>query len=268
MRRIKLLGLALMAVFAFGVLAAASALATEPAGILFLPGEEAPVLIKGTGGAAKLNTIGLLKTELVSKTITFEAEFGKGETSHATLGTVKVNFEGVKLGKIACSSENIKGEKAAKEVVELTKPDTDGHTVSLLNGTTLVAGLLIGLLELVEGKEPEKKLDLTINCGGVKVLVLGATFLEVQKASQTADVTEVAIASTPLKCDSADTLCKTELEKWGATGLVLNETTKKDELKVCPEGLAAFVKEAEECALFTITTPIPALFSKMVLLDF
>jgi hypothetical protein len=265
MRHVKLLGLALMAVFAFGVFAAASASATEPSGLLYLSGEEGPVTIKGTGGGAELKTTGLLKTAINSTAIKFEAELGKGEGTHSTLGTTTVTFEGSKLGKIACSSENIKGEKAAKETIVLTKEDTDVHTVSLLNGTTLVAGLLIGLLELVEG---EKKLDLTLNCGGVKVLVLGATFLEVQKASQTADVTEVAIASTKLKCDSADTLCKTELEKWDAKALAFNETTKKDELVLCAEGLGAFVKEAEECSLFTITTPIPATISKMVLIDF
>jgi hypothetical protein len=266
MRRIKLLGLALMAVFAFGVLAAASALATEPAGILYLPGQEGPVIVKGTGGAASLSTIGLLRPSTISSTsVKFEAELGAKGDTHSTLGTVSVVFEGAKFGKLGCSSENIKGEKAAKETIVLTKEDTDVHTVSLLNGSTLAAGLLIGLLELVEGA---KKLDLTLNCGGTKILVLGATFFEVQKASASADVTEVAIASTKLKCDSADTLCKAELEKWDATALVFNEATKKDELVLCPEGLGAFVKEAEECALFVLATPIPATFTKSVLIDF
>jgi hypothetical protein len=265
MRYIKVFGLAITAVFIIGAVASATASATEPAGFLYLSGEEGPVIIKGTGAGTQLKTTGLLKVGLNSTAIKFEAELGKGEGTHSTLGTMTVTIEGLKLGKIACSSENIKGEKAAKETVVLTKEDTDLHAVSLLNGTTLVAGILIGLLELVEG---EKKLDLTMNCGGVKVLILGATFLELQKASQTADVTEVALASTKLKCDSADTLCKKELEKWDAAALVFNETTKKDELILCPEGIAEFVKEAEECALFTITTPIPSTVSKMVLIDF
>ena len=44
MRRVKLLGLALMGVFAFGVVIAATAAAEEkePAGLLFLPKEEGP----------------------------------------------------------------------------------------------------------------------------------------------------------------------------------------------------------------------------------
>jgi hypothetical protein len=266
MTRIRTLGLTLVSVFALGVVAAASASATEPAGILYLPGQEGPVLVKGTGGAASLGTVGLLRPSTISSTsVKFEAQLGAKGDTHSTLGTASVVFEGFKFGKLVCSSENLKGEKAAKETVVLMKEDTDVHMVSLLSGSTLVAGLLIGLLELVEGA---RKLDLTLNCGGVKVLKLGAIFLEVQKASPTTEVTEVAIASTKLKCDSADTLCKAELEKWDATALVFNEATKKDELVLCPEGLGAFVKEAEECALFVLATPIPATFTKSVLIDF
>jgi hypothetical protein len=263
MRPTKLLGVTLMAVLAL-VITAATALAIEP-GLLYLAGIEGPVILKGTGGTTSIKTIGLLKAELISTAIKFEAELGKGEGAHSTLGTALVVLEGVKLGKIACSSENIKGEKAAKETVVLTKEDTDVHTVSLLNVSTLVAGLLFGLLELVEGTT---KLDLTLNCGGVKVLVLGATFLEVQKADPIDDIENVALASTALKCDTADEICKKELAKWDATALLFNVTTKKDELVLCPEGSAVFIKEAEECALFTVTTAIPATFTKKVLVDF
>jgi hypothetical protein len=261
MRRIKLLRLALLSVVALAVVTAAAASAE----IRPLSGEEAPFIVKGTGGAVTLSTFGLLKTAITSTATKVEVELGIGGGTQASLGKVAATFEGVKLGKISCSSENIKGEKAPKEIVVLNKEVTDVHTVGLLNGTTLVAGLLIGLLELVEN---EKKLDLTLNCGGVKVLILGATFLEVQKASSTADITEIGLASTALKCDSSDELCKTVLAKWDATALFFNEATKKDELRLCPEGLGAFVKEAEECASFALATPIPATINKMVLIVF
>jgi hypothetical protein len=268
MGRMKLLGLALMAVFAFGIVAAATASAEEkePSGLLYLAGEEGPVIIKGTGKEVTLLTDGLLKTEIKCLTVKSEGELGKGEGTHSTLGTLTIDYEGCKLGgKIACSSENIKGEKDPKETILQVAGDTDAHAASLLNGTKLVAGLIIGLLELVEG---EKKLDLTLNCAGVKVLVLGSTFLEIQKASPTADVTEVGISGTELKCDSADTLCAKEFEKWGVKALEFNKKTEKDELVTCPSGLAAFVKEAEECSLIKIAVPIVTTISKMVLIDF
>jgi len=176
-----------------------------------------------------------------------------------------VTLEGVKLGKIACSSENIKGEKDPKETILGLPADGDGHAASLLNGTKLVAGIIVGLLELVEGT---KKLDLTANCGGVKILALGALVLEVQKASATEDVKEVAITPTELKCDEKDALCKAELEKWGVKALAFNESTKKDELVTCPSGGAVFIETAEECSALKVTEPGVGTLSKLVLIDF
>jgi hypothetical protein len=265
MKLTGLLGLIIITTLAFANSAAVTASATEPSGILYLPGEEGPVTAKGTGKGGTISTAGLLKTSISATSVKVEAEIGKGEGTHSTLGNASVTLEGVRLGKISCSSENIKGEKAAKETVVAVKEDGDGHAASLLNGAQLVAGIVVGLLELVEGA---KKLDLTVNCGGVKILALGALFFAVQKASATSDVTEVGIAPTSLTCDSADQLCKTEFAKWGATALVFNETTKKDELVTCPTGAAAFIKEAEECALLTVSEVGVGTLSKMALIDF
>jgi hypothetical protein len=263
MRSIKLLGLALMAVFAFGVVVAATASAEEkePAGLLYLSGEEGPVKVNGAVVAAQELKVTGLKNEvaLVGTEVSFEGELGKGEGTHSTLGTLTVTFKGVKKGKIACSSENAAGTKDAKEVVLLQAANTDVHTVSLENAAgKLLPGLLVGLLE-------ESKKDLTINCGGVKVLVLGATFLEVKGASATADVTEITVL--PLegaKCDKNDSLCTKELTSWAATAT--KKVGEKDEKVQCP--LAAFVEVEEECATLVSAAAIPVKFSKMVLIDF
>jgi hypothetical protein len=266
MRRIKLLGMALLAVFSFGVVIAATAQAEEkePPGYLFLPGEKEGANTEKGEAAAEVTfkTLGLLKDTITCTKVRSTAALA-GTGSHLDLGTQEFDFEGCKLGKVGCSSENIVGAKDPKEVVLLVKEDTDLHLVSLLDGSKLLAGRLIGLLELVSG---EKKLDLTMNCGGVKVLVLGATFFDVLKASPIEDVKEIEITPTLLTCDKADTLCKAELEKWDAKGAVFNEATKKDEIVLCP--LAMFIQTEEECVELTFSKPLLGVLTPMVLIDF
>src|ERR1700704_197341 len=127
MRRAKLLGLALIAIVAFGVVIAATASAEEkePAGLLYLPKEEGPVLIKGEGKEAFVLSDGLLKVLLKCAAMKFEAEVGKGEGAHSALGTLTIEFKGCALvigeKKLACTSENQLGEKDAKETVLLVK---------------------------------------------------------------------------------------------------------------------------------------------------
>src|ERR1700704_6697454 len=155
MRRVKLLRLVLMAIFAFGVVIAATASAEEkePAGLLFLPKEEGPVTLKAEGGEVGFSSAGLKKVELKCTKVKASGESNAGEKLHITLGTLTLDFEGCKLGKLACSSENIKGEKDPKETVLGLPADGDGHAASLLNGTKLVAGIIVGLFELVEGTQ-------------------------------------------------------------------------------------------------------------------
>src|ERR1700704_1320512 len=263
MRRVKLLRLVLMAIFAFGVVIAATASAEEkePAGLLFLPKEEGPVTLKAEGGEVGFSSAGLKKVELKCTKVKASGESNAGEKLHITLGTLTLDFEGCKLGKLACSSENIKGEKDPKETVLMAAVDTDVHFVSLEKEKKLVKGLLIGLLELVEGA---KKLDVTLNCGGAKVLLLGAVFLEAAGGSATEEVKEVKIKDTPLKCDEKDLLCKEELAKWGATAT--EKVGEKDKKVLCP--LAVFIETEEECAKLSIPVAIPLKISKDVLWDF
>ena len=264
MRRVKLLGLALMAVFAFGVVIAATASAEEkePAGLLFLPKEEGPVTLKGEGGEVKLSSAGLLKVTITCTKVKTEGTSNAGEKLHITLATLTIDYEGCTLNnKINCSSENIKGEKDPAKTILQISVDTDLHFVSLESGGKLVKGVIIGLLELVEGA---KKLDLTLNCGGVKVLILGAVFLEAAGGSATEEVKEVKIKDTPLKCDEKDKLCKEELAKWGATAT--EKVGEKDEKVLCP--LALFVEVEEECGKLSIPVAIPTKLSTDVLWDF
>jgi hypothetical protein len=269
MRPIKRSGLALVAVFVFGLVLAAAAGATEPSGILYLPKQEGPVIVSGEGGPGTLTTIGLLKVSLKCEKIKFEGEHGKGEGTHSTLGTLTADYTGCALGANKCESENIAGEKDPEGTVLQVAEDTDGHSAALLNTSNeLEAGILVGLLELVK---ETKKLDLTMNCSGVKALILGVLlFLAKPLAghSFSEDVEEVEILPTGLPCDKEDKLCKTEQEKWQATALLFNPTTKKDELMVCENGLGVFIKTAEECANLTLEKEIKLKFSKDVLIDF
>jgi hypothetical protein len=262
MRHLKRLGLALMAVFAFGVVVAATAWAEEkePVGILYLSGEEGPVSFKGTSiPKTELKQLGVKNTvSITAEKVSFEGELGKGEGKHATLGSLAVTYTGVKLGKIACSSETQLGTKDAKEVVLLKKENTDIHTVSLETAEgKLVPGLLVGLLE-------EEKHDLTLNCGGVKVLVLGATFLEVKGAVATGDVNEIAVLPILGKCDKNDELCKQLLEKWGVKADLKHGEVI--ETVLCP--LGSFIEKLEECAELKSTGPVSGIFSHMVEIDF
>jgi hypothetical protein len=263
MRRIKLLGLALMAVFAFGIVVAASASAEEkePAGILCLGGIVCPTVVfkaakQATVTKLLIDNLTQIECKEISSTTTFPE---KENLTHLTLGEIEIDYEKCKRGEVGCRSENIAGVKDPAETILQVGIDTDVHTISLLNGAKLLAGLLIGLLELVEGA---KKLDLTINCGGVKILVLGAVHLDVLKAEPTKDVKEVEITTTALTCDTADTLCKLELDKWAATAF---DPLTKVEQKC---DLAAFVKALEECAVIDIGTPIKATVKPEVEIDF
>lgn len=251
MRFIKLLGLILLACLALCAVLASTAWAVEP-GFLFLDKEGPPVI--GTSIKQKVTTTFETtgKNKWSCSEVKRQASAGKAGDTHITLGELSADFEGCKAeGVVGCASENTKGEKDAKEVVLLLGTDTDLHLVALLSGTTLVPGELAGFLEL------EKKLDLTLNCGGVKILVLGAVFLEIKgKELATKDAEEVEILPTTLTCDTSDTLCQAELAKWGATvgG------------KVCPAAMR--IGEIEECATVTTSAPEKVKLTPMVLIDF
>lgn len=264
MRLIKSFNVSLLAVVAFGAMAVATARAEEkePAGVLFLPGESGPVSTSGElTGLVSFRTLGLKSVVLQCSKLRYTAETSASELSHATLGSAAIDFEGCKLGKISCSSENMAGEKDPKETILLVPEDTDGHAVSLLNGTKLLAGFLAGFLELA--KEGKKR-DATANCGGVKILKLGAQFFAALGVSATEDITKGEIIPTLLTCDANDELCKKLLASWGTTATFKNG--EKDEKRLCP--LAIFIEVEEECIELSTEKPVPVTSSKMGLIDF
>ncbi len=212
MKQLRLLGLALLAVFAVGAVAAATASA-DASGILFLPAEEGPIAfsIKGGGGtlaAGKEQTI-------ICTEVSGEAESLKEEESkktHYKLGTGTLDFKGCKetkgSTKVAC---NTKGD--AKETLLVP---FNFHVFDVLNKaeTELEPGISV-LLEPL----------LTVLCAAetTKVEVKGAALgllvcLKEQKClSSEKDVTDVTAHFTSAGeiCDKASgsTYCKEVLEK-------------------------------------------------------
>jgi Zn finger protein HypA/HybF involved in hydrogenase expression len=246
MKRIRILGLALLALFAFGVVIASTAAAEEkePAGLLFLPKEEPPVVLEGSGGASKLETLPG-KTAINCTANTFKGTAGtKGET-HVTLGAVTIDFTGCTgpLG-VACSSENAKGEKDPAKTILVVG---DLHFVSLETAAgKLVPGVQIILLEAVK-----------LNCAGISVIVEGVAIGEIIGASASQDVTGitlnfVAIPSL-LPCDKNDKLCKEEKEKFA-----------------CPKSgsLCSKVGGGESENADQIAKEVKVTFKPMVLIDF
>jgi len=202
MRSIRLLGLALLSVFAFGAVVAASASAAEgPAGLLFLKGADEVAMIEGTAGVTKLKAAGKLIECKATTILLNESEL----TKHVTkFKDVDLHFSGCKEGKLACNTEG-----DLKEVILVL---VDAHFVSLLKGTELVPG--IALLVLNPKLED---LAITIKCGVGNILVKGAVFGSLKLGADVGggDI-EAATLTFPntLPCDTTDTLCKELLEKF------------------------------------------------------
>jgi hypothetical protein len=202
MKRIKLLGLVLMAVFAFGVVAAATASAAEP-GLLFLTGEEGPVSVSGSGGKAVLSTpAGKIECEKTETKSDPESEQEKGK--HILLIKIHIHFLSCKNGSLSCSSGEEGGKKDTNgEILILI----DLHLVNLeeLGTKILHAGVAFIILNL-----KHEVGEIVITCGVAKVLVKGAVLGDL-KASLTADVTSGTVAlpiGSKLNCDEPDELCK------------------------------------------------------------
>jgi hypothetical protein len=157
MKRVRLLGLALLAVFALGVIAAATASATE-AGILPLEKtfKAAPIL-KGTGGASTF-TVLPSGSVIPCEKVKVEATLGAAGETHINLGVGTLDVEGCKIikgeSKIACNSPG-----DAAEVVLLK---VDIHLLNVLKEKELEPGIGIKLLE-----------NLKLTCGLLKIEIKG-----------------------------------------------------------------------------------------------
>lgn len=154
MKRIRLLGLALIAVFALGAFASASAFAENPE-ILPVPSAGSPANFTSVAGEAKLVTSG-------GSEITCTKATNKGLFTSQDLGTVDITFEGCKFPGIGkCTSPGQAGG------VILTEGDL--HLVDVLVAGTLDLGVVITPHEDGNSK------PLTFTCGGIATVeVTGA----------------------------------------------------------------------------------------------
>jgi len=138
MKQLRLLGLALMAVFALGAFASAVASA-DTAGILFLAGEAGPFGMSITGGASKLATKGgalTIECGEVTGTATSVAE-EEGSKTHYKLGTGTVTFKKCKEKK----GESVGACNTTGDAAETILVPFDWHVFNALEGSTLQAGI-------------------------------------------------------------------------------------------------------------------------------
>jgi hypothetical protein len=188
MHRFKLVGLALLAVFALAAVVASAASAEAPL-ILVLPGETtAGLTFSGSGGASKLETL-TKKTITCTKTevnATFNAIVGK-ETDSET-GNATIDFSGCKKEKVACRSE----EGATKDAVEVILTPLAVAGASEESSTGTLQSLLVSTVAPTGGV-------LFLNCGGVKEEIKGSVGCLVSPA-----LTEIA-AGTSVTISCAET---------------------------------------------------------------
>jgi hypothetical protein len=149
MHRLKLVGLALIAVLAVGVTTAASAMAALPE-VLLLGTEKFPVAFEGTSGKGKLVTVG-------GKEIKCTKGKNSGSVTGAKTGTATLTFEGCESSGFKC---NTAGKGAG--IVEST-----GSTTLVFDSLTT-----LGVAELLAVNET------TIECTSlVKIKVKGNILL-------------------------------------------------------------------------------------------
>jgi hypothetical protein len=192
MKRVRLLGIAILAIFAVGAVAAATASATE-AGLLYLESSKTAFSFTGTGGAGELKL-----GENSVKCEKLEATGASTETKHVTLGTGSITFKGCKLEKekvkTACNTEG--------DVKETVLVPIDFHLFNALEGTKLQAGLAVLILNP----------NLKIKCAaGVTIVeVRGWTFGLVLTTNLTSDVEKVEahFFAAGETCDTGETFCE------------------------------------------------------------
>lgn len=160
MKRIKLMGLALIAVFLLGALGASSAMAEEGGNpeILPLPTPTAPLTFTSeTDGPPRLVTTA--GTEIQCKEATNEGEF-----TSKRLGTLHIDFEKCVSAKAPCTSTN------DNSGIILTEGKI--HLVDILPTGTLDLGLWFEPLAIGGG-------DLKFKCGIITIEILGSLIGEV-----------------------------------------------------------------------------------------
>jgi hypothetical protein len=211
MKRLRLLGLMLMALFALGATAAAtSALAVEP-GILTL--EELAslkILHEIEPEVAEANSAKLVAKETIEckkLAVLSPNSLTPGKTHFTLVKDVDLHFS-----ECAIVGSGIKC-KTGSDTNGTLLVLVDVHTVAFLVGTELVPGLLFLVLnEALEAK------PIKIVCGVITVEVRGVATAKVEVLNESlvqenVESKRFGVEAKPgLTCDTSDTLCKEELE--------------------------------------------------------
>jgi hypothetical protein len=237
MKKVKLLGFTVLALLAFGAFAAQSALAVE---------DGKPQILCLVAGCSTLE--GTLKSkegvtsrleDLNGLTITGTSAEAKlkgckndeaGENDINLCIDVPLTFLGTKKGKVACRSENSKGEKSKNPEEIVTLLDLHVGAETHLNAAKVTV-LLPVLQELVLGSLLES--ELLLNCGGVKFGIKGTMVCLLEPGLVNVPITtEVTIVCTVKKetHDPETGSCAVLCEDLGAIGLIstLDGTNKVD----------------------------------------
>jgi hypothetical protein len=204
MRKFKLLGLMVLALFAFGAFAASGAYATEAEEsnnprILVLEGEASALEGTLTGGEALLIQLNGEKTiKAVEESLLLKGcENLTGNVKDTNLcKDVPLHFTGVKQGLVACRSENAKGEKDAVETV-----------LTLLDLHMAAGGSPLGPLILARVLGTGLEEEVLLNCGGVKIQVKGVKEGEKNKAGVIACTFGPGLVNIPTTT-KVEALCK------------------------------------------------------------
>jgi hypothetical protein len=206
MRKAKLLGLTVLALFAFGAFAASGAYAVEKEEennprILVLEGKAAELEGTLTGkGAEAIQLSGEKTFQVTEESLLLKGcEIITGNEKDTNLCKhVALHLAGYKQGLVACRSENAKGEKDPVEtVLELL----DLHIAAGKAGTMLRPLLFMRVL----GTALEE--EVILNCGGEKIQLKGVKNGAENKAGVIACALAPALENLPTT-KNLEMLCK------------------------------------------------------------
>jgi hypothetical protein len=210
MKRLRLLNLTLMAVFAISAAAAAtSALAVEPGVLTLEELASLKILHEIEPEVAEPNKITFTGPEtLICKKLAVLSpnSLTPGKTHFTLVKDVDLHLSECETsGKVKCKS----GSDTNGTILMLA----DAHVVAFLVGTELVPGILFLFLnEALEAK------PITITCGIIKIEFKGVATAKVEVLNESLVQENVEskrfglVAKPGLECDTSDALCKEELE--------------------------------------------------------
>jgi hypothetical protein len=233
MRQVKLLGLALLALFALS--AVASSVAAANPTILPTPTEKEPLTFTSKTKAGSVNQ--LVSTS--GKILTCEKGEAKGEFTSADHGKVIAKAEGCKedASKAKCKSGATAGVVEGEGLIEL---------VDVLPNSVLELGIWGESFAL--GGEAKKE-DLKLTCGVLSITVLGSAIGLVDGVKTLVKTKTALVLSHQTKGEAAIKTCMTleELCNKGPFEGKVKFTAEGAEELVATEGEAevVFAKEAE-----------------------